>query len=225
MQPAAGEMLLQVVDRRQEADDVVSLRLVDPAGAPLPAFTPGAHIAVRLGENLIRQYSLCNGPDESDTYSIAVKREVQSRGGSAAVHRLGRGDVVTATLPVNAFGVDWSAPHLVLLAGGIGITPLLSMARHALRRGHSFELHYFARSREHAAFHGALADGPLASHVIFHFGLEAGAVSPLLQGTSISVALCPSWTKLGGSLPAAPILPASIGNISRRRRMFRKQVP
>lgn len=181
MQPAAGEMQLQVIGRRHEADDVLSLRLADPAGAPLPAFTPGAHIALRLGEDLVRQYSLCNGPDDGDAYSIAVKREARSRGGSAAVHRLAEGDVVGAIAPVNAFAVDWSAPHLVLLAGGIGITPLLSMARHAVQRGHSFELHYFARSPEHAAFHGVLADGPLASHVVFHFGVEPDAVSPLLQ--------------------------------------------
>ena len=122
MQPAAGEMQLQVIGRRREADDVLSLRLADPAGAPLPAFTPGAHIALRLGVSLVRQYSLCNGPDDGSAYSIAVKREAQSRGGSAAVHCLAEGDLVTATSPVNAFAVDWSAPHLVLLAGGIGIT-------------------------------------------------------------------------------------------------------
>lgn len=181
MQPAAGEMQLQVIDRRHEADDVLSLRLADPDGVPLPAFTPGAHIALRLGESLVRQYSLCNGPDENAAYAIAVKREAQSRGGSAAVHRLVPGDVVTAAPPVNGFAVDWSAPHLVLLAGGIGITPLLSMARHALQRGHSFELHYFARSPVQAAFHGQLTDGPLAPHVAFHFGIEPEAVSPLLR--------------------------------------------
>jgi vanillate O-demethylase ferredoxin subunit len=181
MQLAAGEMQLQVIGRRYEADDVLSLRLADPSGAPLPSFTPGAHIALRLGESLVRQYSLCNGPDDSSAYFIAVKREVQSRGGSAAVHRLSQGDLVAAAPPVNAFAVDWSALHLVFLAGGIGITPLLSMAQHALRRGHSFELHYFARSPAHAAFHGVLTDGPLAPHVSFHFGMDSGAVSSLLK--------------------------------------------
>ncbi len=181
MQPASGEMQLQVIDRRHEADDVLSLRLAAADGAALPAFTPGAHIALRLGEGLVRQYSLCNGPDERGAYAIAVKREAESRGGSVAMHRLVPGDVVAAAAPVNAFTVDWSAPHLVLLAGGIGITPLLSMARHALQRGHSFELHYFARSAAHAAFHGVLADGPLGAHVVFHFGIQPDAVSALLQ--------------------------------------------
>lgn len=181
MQPAAGEMKLEVIGRRHEADDVLSLRLADPGGAPLPGVTPGAHIALRLGESLVRQYSLCNGPDDSAAYLIAVKREAQSRGGSAAVHCLAQGDVVAAAPPVNAFAVDWSAPHLAFLAGGIGITPLLSMAQHALRRGHSFELHYFARSPSHAAFHGALTDGPLAPHVSFHFGIDSDAVSSRLK--------------------------------------------
>jgi len=181
MQAAAGEMQLQVTSRRREAEDVLSLRLADPHGARLPGFTPGAHIALRLGEGLVRQYSLCNGPGEEGAYLIAVKREAQSRGGSAAVHRLAQGDVIAATSPVNAFEVDWSAPHLVLLAGGIGITPLLSMARHAVQRGHSFELHYFARSSAHAAFHGLLADGPMAPHVVFHFGVEPAAVSARLD--------------------------------------------
>lgn len=181
MQPAAGETKLQVIGRCHEADDVLSLRLADPSGAPLPAFTPGAHIALRLGESLVRQYSLCNGPDDNGAYVIAVKREARSRGGSAAVHRLTQGDLVAAAAPVNAFAVDWSAPHLVFLAGGIGITPLLSMAQHALRRGHSFELHYFARSPAHAAFHGVLTDGPLAPHVSFHFGIDSDAVSSRLK--------------------------------------------
>jgi vanillate O-demethylase ferredoxin subunit len=181
MQPAAGEMQLQVIARRHEADDVLSLRLAVPGGAPLPAFTPGAHIALRLGESLVRQYSLCNGPDDRGAYAIAVKREAQSRGGSAAVHRLAPGDVVAAAPPVNGFAVDWSAPHLVLLAGGIGVTPLLSMARHALQRGHSYELHYFARSPAQAAFHDVLADGALAPHVAFHFGVEPDGVSSLLK--------------------------------------------
>jgi vanillate monooxygenase ferredoxin subunit len=181
MQHGAGEMQLQVTALRPEATDILSMRLADPIGTPLPAFTPGAHIALRLGEGLVRQYSLCNGPDDGTAYLIAVKREAQSRGGSAAVHRLSDGDLVAVTPPVNAFPVDWSAPHLLLLAGGIGITPLLSMARHALQRGHSFELHYFARSPEHAAFRSTLCEGALAAHVEFHFGVEADAIGRHLQ--------------------------------------------
>ncbi|MFZ5778631.1 MAG: PDR/VanB family oxidoreductase [Pseudomonadota bacterium] len=180
MRLAAGEMQLRVAERHREADDVVSLRLAASGGAPLPSFTPGAHIALRLGEGLVRQYSLCNGPEDAEAYCIAVKREPLSRGGSAAVHRLVEGDMLVASPPVNAFEVDWSAPHLVLLAGGIGITPLICMARHAQKRSHSFELHYFARSSGHAAFRGSLADGPLAPHVGFHFGVEPAAVSLLL---------------------------------------------
>lgn len=177
-----AEMQLRVADVRREADDVVALDLADPAGAPLPPFTPGSHIALRLGCGLVRQYSLCNGPDDVASYRIAVKREADSRGGSRAVHLLRKGDLVPVAPPVNAFPVDWTAPHLVLLAGGIGITPLLSMARHALRRGHSFELHYFARSPRHAAFHDALRAGDLSPHLELHLGIEAGRVDARLRG-------------------------------------------
>jgi vanillate O-demethylase ferredoxin subunit len=181
MQLGAAEMKLQVSALRAETADILSLQLANPTGGPLPAFTPGAHIALRLGKGLVRQYSLCNGPEDGEAYFIAVKREAESRGGSAAVHRLGHGDLVAVTPPVNAFPVDWSAPHLVLLAGGIGITPLLSMARHAQQRGHSFELHYFARSFGHAAFRDLLGEGRLAPHVTFHFGVEPAAMDRYLR--------------------------------------------
>lgn len=200
MRLADGEMQLRVMERHREAEDVVSLRLAEPGGAPLPSFTAGAHIALRLGEGLVRQYSLCNGPEDADAYCIAVKREPLSRGGSAAVHRLVEGDMLVASPPVNAFEVDWSAPHLVLLAGGIGITPLVCMARHAQERGHSFELHYFARSSGHAAFHGFLADGPLAPHVGFHFGIEPAAV-PLLLGRLLASRRAGSHLYLCGPVP------------------------
>lgn len=181
MQAAVGDMQLRVIGRRAEAVDILSMRLAAPAGGPLPSWTPGAHIALRLGEGLVRQYSLCNGPEDGAEYVIAVKREPCSRGGSEAVHRLRDGDLVTVAPPVNAFQVDWSASHLVLLAGGIGITPLLSMARHALRRGHSFELHYFVRSLEHAAFRDELRAGALAAHADFHVGVEADAIEAYLR--------------------------------------------
>jgi len=181
MPVGAVEMKLQVAAVRTEAADILSLQLADPAGGPLPTFTPGAHIALRLGEGLVRQYSLCNGPEDGEAYLIAVKREAESRGGSAAVHRLSHGDLVVVAPPVNVFQVDWSAPHLVLLAGGIGITPLLSMARHALQRGHSFELHYFVRSSEHVAFRDLLGEGRLAPHINFHLGVAPAAMGRHLR--------------------------------------------
>lgn len=178
---AAKEMRLQVTTLRVEAADILSLTLAHPEGAPLPPIEPGAHIALRLGDGLIRQYSLCNGPGEAREYHIAVKREPASRGGSAAVHRLTVGDMVPVTAPVNRFPVDPSARHLILLAGGIGITPLVCMAKDALRRGQSFELHYFARSQGHAAFHDLLTAGALAHHTTFHFGIASDGVGARME--------------------------------------------
>lgn len=173
---AEKEMRLQVTARRPEAVDVLSLTLAEPGGEALPPGEPGAHIALRLGDRLVRQYSLCNGPGETSHYMIAVKCEAASRGGSDAVHRLRVGDVVPVAPPVNRFPLDRGARHLVLLAGGIGVTPLLSMAKDAAGRGQSFELHYFARTPEHAAFHGDLAGGALGANVTFHFGVAPEAV-------------------------------------------------
>ncbi|WP_119462604.1 PDR/VanB family oxidoreductase [Rhodospirillaceae bacterium SYSU D60014] len=174
--PTAKEMRLQVTALHPEAIDILSLTLADPDGLALPPAGPGAHITLRLAEKLVRQYSLYNGPGEKRHYHIAVKREADSRGGSEAVHRLRVGDIVRVAPPDNKFPLDRSARHLVLLAGGIGITPLLSMAKDARRRGQSFELHYFARTPQHAAFHDFLASHVFASHVQFHFGVEADAV-------------------------------------------------
>lgn len=162
---------------RQEAIDILSLTLADPGGRALPPADPGAHITLRLTEMLARQYSLCNGVDEEGHYHIAVKREPNSRGGSEAVHRLRVGDIVRVMPPVNNFPLDRAARHLVFLAGGIGITPFISMVKDARRRGQSFELHYFARTPQHAAFYDFLAGPVLAPHVDFHFGVEADSVA------------------------------------------------
>lgn len=164
---------------RPEAQDIVSLRLSPESGA-LPAFTAGAHVQIRLGPGIVRAYSLCNGPGDGDAYVIAVKRELASTGGSAAVHRLRVGDVVEVAAPRNNFEVSWQSRHLVLIAGGIGITPMISMAREAAERGHSFELHYFARSVEAAAFADELAGSAFSERVAFHFGHDAAAVEEQL---------------------------------------------
>lgn len=165
---------------RREAPDIVSLRLRPEAG-PLPAFTAGAHVQIRLGAGIVRAYSLCNGPDERDAFLVAVKREAASTGGSAAVHALVEGDIVEVGAPLNNFELSWSATHLVLIAGGIGITPLMAMARSAAARGHSFELHYFARSPEAAAFAEALRSCSFRERVDFHFGRDAPAVDAQLR--------------------------------------------
>jgi vanillate O-demethylase ferredoxin subunit len=172
------ELALRVGRVRREASDVVALELVRADGGPLPGFTPGAHLTFKLGAGLERQYSLCNEPDGT-RYVVAVKLEALSRGGSAAMHALREGDVVQAREPVNHFPVDWSADHLVLVAGGIGITPLMAMAKAARSRGKSFELHYFARSGGHAALLDDVAS--LRQQAFLHLGVEPDHVADELR--------------------------------------------
>ena len=121
-----------------ETADVRSLELVAADGRPLQAFEAGAHIDVHLGDGLIRQYSLINTTGTDGSYRIAVKLEPNSRGGSARMHRLAEGNALTVSLPRNNFPLDSEAGHTMLLAGGIGITPLLGMAYRLMEEGASF---------------------------------------------------------------------------------------
>ncbi len=121
----------------------------------------------------MRQYSLCNNPAETDRYVIAVKRVPDSRGGSEAMHdRVDEGDVLSISGPRNHFPIEASARHHLLLAGGIGITPLLCMARHLQHRGESFALQYFTRSIEQTAFHDVLSGPEFRGKVTFHYAVE-----------------------------------------------------
>ena len=163
---------VRISRKQEEALDIASFELVAADGAALPSFTPGAHIDVHVA-GLIRQYSLCNSPEDCGRYLIAVKKEAESRGGSRAMHEdLNEGDLVTIGAPRNNFRLELSAGHTMLLAGGIGVTPMLSMANHLLATGASFELHYFPRSIAHTAFHGLLSSPEFAGKVYFHYALE-----------------------------------------------------
>ncbi|RQO36413.1 oxidoreductase [Herminiimonas sp. KBW02] len=166
----------------QEACDIKSFELLSASGEALPAFAPGAHIDVRLGEGVIRQYSLCNGPDETDRYLIAVKKETASRGGSLAMHeRIREGDLITISSPRNHFPLEQSGGPYLLLAAGIGVTPILAMARHLLAADARFELHYFTRSIAHTAFQALLSGAGFAGHVQFHYGLEPDGLRAYLE--------------------------------------------
>ena len=133
------------------------IELVAADGA-LPPFTAGAHIDVTLGNGLERSYSLLNDPTETHRYVIAVLREVDSRGGSTFVHdSLREGDRLASSEPINNFQLNEAGENHVLIAGGIGITPLKSMAHRLTARGANFTLHYCARDRERAAYLEELA--------------------------------------------------------------------
>jgi vanillate O-demethylase ferredoxin subunit len=163
---------------RDEAIGIKSFELVVPGLAELPDWTPGAHIDTYLGPDTVRQYSLCGERRARDRYLIAVKREPASRGGSIAWHARRPGEAITIGMPRNNFALAERASLHVLVAGGIGITPLLSMARHLHATGAAYELHYFARSAQHAAFHAVLAELP---PVHFHLGVEPAAMRPYVE--------------------------------------------
>ncbi|MFE6060496.1 PDR/VanB family oxidoreductase [Streptomyces sp. NPDC056431] len=153
-----SEHPLQLIVHRMtwEAEGVLSVELAHPDGKPLPAWTPGAHIDVHVGGR-IRQYSLCGDPRDQGAYRIGVLDEPSSRGGSRFVHtQLRPGQSVTVSEPRNHFALEDAASY-VFVAGGIGITPLLAMAREAARRGAEWRMVYGGRSRASMAFTTELA--------------------------------------------------------------------
>jgi vanillate monooxygenase ferredoxin subunit len=151
-----------------EAEGILSYELVPADGGALPHFEAGSHLDVHVPGGRVRQYSLCNDPEETHRYLLAVQREPQGRGGSRAMHEQVRpGDVLTTSGPRNTFPLLYARGY-VLVAGGIGITPLLSMA-HALRRqGAPWHLHYCTRSPERTAFRELLSSPAFEGHVTFH---------------------------------------------------------
>jgi ferredoxin-NADP reductase len=168
-----AELRVRVARRWQAAADVAAFSLV-PAAGTLPMASAGAHVEVRLPSGLLRHYSLINGPGEVGAYNIGVKLEPNSRGGSRAMHDLKQGDELTISTPRNNFALV-PADHSLLLAGGIGVTPLVAMARQLLTSAASFELHYFARSADHVAFRDVLA--PIGDRLKLHLGLDGPATA------------------------------------------------
>lgn len=152
-----------------QAQDILSFDLARADGEPLPAFSAGAHIDVHLPDGLIRQYSLCNHPEERHRYQIAVLRSADSRGGSIAMHGLEQGMRLRTSEPRNLFPLQHDAKRHLLMAGGIGITPILCMAERLSHTGGDFTLHYFARSAQQAAFVERLRQSPFADRVHLHF--------------------------------------------------------
>lgn len=172
MSSASATLQVRINKKTIEATDICSLELVDVNGKNLPPFSAGSHIDVHLQNGLIRQYSLCNDPAENHRYLIAVLRDPLTRGGSKALHELQMGDRVSISEPKNHFALieaNNEANHSLLLAGGIGVTPILSMAEQLKARGAEFEMHYCTRSKERTAFLERIRESPFASKVQFHF--------------------------------------------------------
>jgi len=145
-------MKVKVTRKFAVALDICAFELSAANGAALPAFSAGAHIDVHPRQDLVRQYSLCNPQDATGRYLIGVLREPTSRGGSVAMHALQEGDEIEIGAPKNHFPLVEDARHSILIAGGIGITPILSMAERLAQDGASFELHYSTRAPERTAF-------------------------------------------------------------------------
>ncbi|WP_067856122.1 PDR/VanB family oxidoreductase [Nocardia shimofusensis] len=147
---------LRVVGKESAADGVVTVTLADPDGASVPAWEPGAHIDLVLGD-MTRQYSLCGDPADRTSLRISVLREPNGRGGSIHVHdKLEVGDLVEIGGPRNNFALTDASSYL-FVAGGIGITPLLPMLRRVHERGASWQLLYGGRNLASMAFAAELA--------------------------------------------------------------------
>jgi ferredoxin-NADP reductase len=161
---------LKVKHREQLIANVVKLELVCPMSAELPSFKAGSYIDIQIPSGILRPYSLCNGPQDRRRYVIAVRRESHSKGASAYLHdTVKTGDMLRVRYPLNEFSLDSAAPYSVLLGGGVGIAPLLSMAEDLWFRGAAFELHLSARNLHGAPFGEQLLQSPFKSRVQFHW--------------------------------------------------------
>ncbi len=178
--PPPPSMPLRVTRNDKIADGIHLFEFRDPGGNPLPQFTAGAHIAVRVPNGLLRKYSLCNDPAERDRYQIAVKREVSGRGGSInLIDGVNAGDELIVTAPVNDFALPARAQDFLFIAGGIGVTPMIAMIRQVLAEGKRFRLFYCSRSPETTAFREELGAQEFKGMVTIHY--DDGDVSRSLD--------------------------------------------
>lgn len=167
--PSTLSLFVEVTQKRQEAEDIFTFELSDPHDRPLPAFSAGAHIDVQVKEGVVRQYSLCNHPEERDSYQIGVLRDPASRGGSITMHdEIQEGDLIQISAPKNHFPLE-HAKRTLLFAGGIGVTPILCMAERLAHTDADFEMHYCTRSPSRTAFHSRILESHFADRVHFHF--------------------------------------------------------
>ncbi|MDH4393313.1 MAG: PDR/VanB family oxidoreductase [Aquabacterium sp.] len=168
--PDSGTLQLQVRAIRLQALRTHAFELARPDGAPLPPVQAGAHVDVQLPGGLVRAYSLAGDPQDRSHWLLGVLREVDGGGGSRAMHeRVRVGDLLSVGAPRCAFALVPGARHTILLAGGIGITPLKAMAHVLAAQGVPFDLHHCARSPQHAAFAAELRATVPAGRLHHHF--------------------------------------------------------
>lgn len=160
MRAATTALKLAIRSVHFPADRIASIELGSGDGLPLPAWSPGAHIDLHLPSGLVRSYSLHGDPADRGSYHIAVLDVENGRGGSSEVHRVAApGARLSASVPRNSFRME-PARHYLFLAGGVGVTPLLSMARQASRTGVPWTFVYGGRTRASMAFLDVLSALP-----------------------------------------------------------------
>lgn len=161
---------LRIEKKDEIARDIWRFELTAPNRAPLPSFEAGSNLTVRIPNGMRRTYSLCNDPNEDHRYVIAVKREPHGRGGSVSlVDDTAEGDMLAVSPPKNEFPLDERAKAFILVAGGIGITPMLSMARQLKSEGNrKFQLCYLARDPDGTAFFDELQSDAWRPYVNIH---------------------------------------------------------
>jgi len=161
---------LRIARATDVAESIRSFELVDPRDASLPAFTPGAHVRLRTPAGAVRKYSLCNDPAERHRYVIAVKRDGAGRGGSVSMVDAAReGDTLCVSEPENAFRMSRGARSNLFIAGGIGITPILSMIRSLQERPDAqWRLLYLTRSAAATPFVDELRALDAGGQVLIH---------------------------------------------------------
>ncbi|MCH4245832.1 PDR/VanB family oxidoreductase [Acinetobacter gerneri] len=166
------KLKLIIYDIRCEAKDTLVVELRDTMNNVLPAFTAGSHLEVYLKNGLIRHYSLLNDPAEDDRYVIAISLDANSKGGSQYIHqKLRVGDLLTVSTPRNNFPLV-EANQYCFVAGGIGITPLLTMIHWCIAHQKKWRLYYSVRNRQRAAFYESLKALQQTQNIHFHFNDE-----------------------------------------------------
>jgi len=167
---AVEMMQLRVRQITNEAEGINTFEFVDPDGKDLPEFAAGSHIDVQIPGGFLRQYSLCNDPRERHRYVVGVLNDPKSTGGSRSMHENVRaGDLITVSQPRNNFPIIEEAKHHLLVAGGIGVTPMMAMIEQLKTMNADFTMHYCTKSDEQTAFRGRLVDLAAEGRVINHY--------------------------------------------------------
>lgn len=170
MTEEAATVRVTIADKQMIAQDICLFELRPLNGEPLAPFTPGAHLGITVPNGEMRKYSLCNDPDEADRYVIAVKKELGGRGGSVSlIDETQTGDEIAITPPRNDFALKPGPSSYILIAGGIGITPIRAMIKHLMAtRAKPFKLYYFTRCPEMMAFRDEFMAPEFRGKVVIH---------------------------------------------------------